>query len=167
MHAVSGRQVDTVKLLLKMGASINTQDACGRTSLSLATYLVKAVDEGNLHVWVVFFCSRRPTIIRLSVSSFHHAGTFYNPKGWLEGCVCLLRNGAKQNIPDKNGRLPLHAATAEIDFRYGINISNEHSNALQNIPFLVRLTRPIECRGLFTMKKKHCVCRSHSMGYVE
>ncbi|XP_031434021.1 ankyrin repeat domain-containing protein 55 [Clupea harengus] len=76
MHAVSGRQVDTVKLLLKMGASINTQDACGRTSLSLATYL-----------------------------------------GWLEGCVCLLRNGAKQNIPDKNGRLPLHAATAEIDFR--------------------------------------------------
>ncbi|TRY85576.1 hypothetical protein DNTS_032553 [Danionella cerebrum] len=76
MHAVSGRQVDTVKLLLKMGASINTQDACGRTSLSLATYL-----------------------------------------GWLEGCVCLLRNGAKQNIPDKNGRLPIHAATAETDFR--------------------------------------------------
>ncbi|XP_016317981.1 ankyrin repeat domain-containing protein 55-like [Sinocyclocheilus anshuiensis] len=76
MHAVSGRQVDTVKLLLKMGTSINTQDACGRTSLSLATYL-----------------------------------------GWLEGCVCLLRNGAKQNIPDKNGRLPIHAATAETDFR--------------------------------------------------
>jgi len=40
MHAVSGRQVDTVKLLLKMGANSNTQDACGRTSLSLATYLV-------------------------------------------------------------------------------------------------------------------------------
>ncbi|KAM6986801.1 ankyrin repeat domain-containing protein 55 [Aplochiton taeniatus] len=39
MHAVSGRQLDAVKLLLKMGASINTQDACGRTSLSLATYL--------------------------------------------------------------------------------------------------------------------------------
>ncbi|NXF08182.1 ANR55 protein, partial [Smithornis capensis] len=76
MHAVSGRQVDTVKLLLKMGANINTQDACGRTSLSLATYL-----------------------------------------GWLEGCVSLLRNGAKQNIPDKNGRLPLHAATAEPDMR--------------------------------------------------
>ncbi|KAM3939870.1 ankyrin repeat domain-containing protein 55 [Leptodactylus fuscus] len=76
MHAVSGRQVDTVKLLLKMGANINTQDACGRTSLSLATYL-----------------------------------------GWLDGCVSLLRNGAKQNIPDKNGRLPLHAATAESDVR--------------------------------------------------
>ncbi|XP_040276849.1 ankyrin repeat domain-containing protein 55 isoform X2 [Bufo bufo] len=76
MHAVSGRQVDTVKLLLKMGANINTQDACGRTSLSLATYL-----------------------------------------GWLEGCMSLLRNGAKQNIPDKNGRLPLHAATAEADVR--------------------------------------------------
>lgn len=32
--------------------------------------------------------------------------------------MCLLRNGAKQNIPDKNGRLPLHAATAEVDLRY-------------------------------------------------
>ncbi|KYO29127.1 ankyrin repeat domain-containing protein 55 [Alligator mississippiensis] len=76
MHAISGRQVDTVKLLLKMGANINTQDACGRTSLSLATYL-----------------------------------------GWLECCISLLRNGAKQNIPDKNGRLPLHAATADLDVR--------------------------------------------------
>ncbi|XP_062943920.1 ankyrin repeat domain-containing protein 55 [Cynocephalus volans] len=76
MHAVSGRQLDTVKLLLKMGANINTQDAYGRTSLCLATYL-----------------------------------------GWLEGCVSLLRNGAKHNIPDKNGRLPLHAATAEPDVR--------------------------------------------------
>ncbi|XP_008838603.1 ankyrin repeat domain-containing protein 55 [Nannospalax galili] len=76
MHAVSGRQVDTVKLLLKMGANINTQDAYGRTSLCLATYL-----------------------------------------GWLEGCVSLLRNGAKHNIPDKNGRLPLHAATADPDVR--------------------------------------------------
>uniref|UniRef100_A0A8C8ZZ18 Ankyrin repeat domain 55 n=1 Tax=Prolemur simus TaxID=1328070 RepID=A0A8C8ZZ18_PROSS len=76
MHAVSGRQVDTVKLLLKMGANINTQDAYGRTSLCLATYL-----------------------------------------GWLEGCVSLLRNGAKHNIPDKNGRLPLHAATPEPDVR--------------------------------------------------
>ncbi|XP_072848843.2 ankyrin repeat domain-containing protein 55 isoform X3 [Pogona vitticeps] len=76
MHAVSGRQLDTVKLLLKMGANINTQDACGRTSLSLATYL-----------------------------------------GWLEGCLSLLRNGARQNIPDKNGRLPLHAATADPNVR--------------------------------------------------
>ncbi|XP_072353113.1 ankyrin repeat domain-containing protein 55 isoform X1 [Scyliorhinus torazame] len=39
MHAISGRQLDTVKLLLKMGASINTEDASGRTALSLATYL--------------------------------------------------------------------------------------------------------------------------------
>ncbi|XP_030323688.1 ankyrin repeat domain-containing protein 55 isoform X2 [Calypte anna] len=86
MHAVSGRQVDTVKLLLKMGANINTQDSCGRTSLSLATYL-----------------------------------------GWLEGCVSLLRNGAKQNIPDKNGRLPLHAATAEPDVRL-LNVLLQQSN---------------------------------------
>ncbi|XP_070791978.1 ankyrin repeat domain-containing protein 55 [Pituophis catenifer annectens] len=76
MHAISGRQLDTVKLLLKMGANINTQDARGRSSLSLATYL-----------------------------------------GWLEGCVSLLRNGARQNIPDKNGRLPLHAATADPNIR--------------------------------------------------
>uniref|UniRef100_A0A8C3C2W0 Ankyrin repeat domain 55 n=1 Tax=Cairina moschata TaxID=8855 RepID=A0A8C3C2W0_CAIMO len=86
MHAVSGRQVDTVKLLLKMGANINTQDAYGRTSLSVATYL-----------------------------------------GWLEGCVSLLRNGAKQNIPDKNGRLPLHAATAEPDVRL-LNVLLQQSN---------------------------------------
>lgn len=38
-------------------------------------------------------------------------------QGWLEGCVSLLRNGAKHSIPDKNGRLPLHAATAEPDVR--------------------------------------------------
>uniref|UniRef100_A0A9L0TPK0 Ankyrin repeat domain 55 n=1 Tax=Equus caballus TaxID=9796 RepID=A0A9L0TPK0_HORSE len=82
MHAVSGRQVDTVKLLLKMGANINMQDAYGRTSLCLATYL-----------------------------------------GWLEGCVSLLRNGAKHNIPDKNGRLPLHAATAEPDVRWSVDLS--------------------------------------------
>ncbi|XP_050770696.1 LOW QUALITY PROTEIN: ankyrin repeat domain-containing protein 55-like [Gymnogyps californianus] len=86
MHAVSGCQVDTVKLLLKMGDNINTQDACGRTSLSLATYL-----------------------------------------GWLEGCVSLLRNGAKQNIPDKNGRLPLHAATTEPDVRL-LNVLLQQSN---------------------------------------
>ncbi|CAH6787648.1 Ankrd55 [Phodopus roborovskii] len=86
MHAVSGRQVDTVKLLLKMGANINTQDAYGRTSLCLATYL-----------------------------------------GWLEGCVSLLRNGAKHNIPDKNGRLPLHAATAEPDVRVLIALLQQSS----------------------------------------
>lgn len=39
-------------------------------------------------------------------------------QGWLEGCVTLLRNGARQNIPDKNGRLPLHAATADPNARY-------------------------------------------------
>lgn len=52
-----------------------------------------------------------------------HAGLCYITllllfQGWLEGCVGLLRNGAKHNIPDKNGRLPLHAATAEPDVRY-------------------------------------------------
>ena len=41
MHAVSGRQADTVRLLLKMGADVNTQDARGRTSLCLAAYLVR------------------------------------------------------------------------------------------------------------------------------
>ncbi|KAJ3604861.1 hypothetical protein NHX12_026913 [Muraenolepis orangiensis] len=91
MHAVSGRQVDTVKLLLKMGASINTQDACGRTSLSLATYLVS--ESSMSRPWMII------------------------EQGWLEGCVCLLRNGAKQKISDKNGRLPIHAATAENDVK--------------------------------------------------
>ncbi|OXB80149.1 UNVERIFIED_CONTAM: hypothetical protein H355_011607 [Colinus virginianus] len=48
-------------------------------------------------------------------------------QGWLEGCVSLLRNGAKQNIPDKNGRLPLHAATAEPDVRL-LNVLLQQSN---------------------------------------
>lgn len=51
MHAVSGRQVDTVKLLLKMGANINMQDAYGRTSLCLATYLVPTVSVVALKEW--------------------------------------------------------------------------------------------------------------------
>ncbi|KAL0628317.1 UPF0764 protein C16orf89 [Plecturocebus cupreus] len=45
--------------------------------------------------------------------------------GWLEGCVSLLRNGAKHNIPDKNGRLPLHAATAEPDVRFTLVAQTE------------------------------------------
>uniref|UniRef100_A0A452SC85 Ankyrin repeat domain 55 n=1 Tax=Ursus americanus TaxID=9643 RepID=A0A452SC85_URSAM len=55
--------------------------------------------------------------------SMLYQAVFYNDtvalvfQGWLEGCVSLLRNGAKHNIPDKNGRLPLHAATAEPDVR--------------------------------------------------
>lgn len=44
--------------------------------------------------------------------------TLFYFQGWLEGCVSLLRNGARQNIPDKNGRLPLHAATADPNVRY-------------------------------------------------
>lgn len=51
MHAVSGRQVDTVKLLLKMGANINMQDAYGRTSLCLATYLVWSVSVTGTKEW--------------------------------------------------------------------------------------------------------------------
>lgn len=51
MHAVSGRQVDTVKLLLKMGANINMQDAYGRTSLCLATYLVPIASVMGIREW--------------------------------------------------------------------------------------------------------------------
>jgi len=57
-----------------------------------------------------------------SYSDLRHISTIGHlclPQGWLEGCVCLLRNGAKQSISDKNGRLPLHAATAENDVKSG------------------------------------------------
>nr|XP_006819555.1 PREDICTED: ankyrin repeat domain-containing protein 55-like [Saccoglossus kowalevskii] len=37
-HAVAGEQLETMKLLVKMGASINTQDVQGRTPLSVAAY---------------------------------------------------------------------------------------------------------------------------------
>ena len=39
-HAVLAGQVDVVKLLVKMGASINSQDHLGRTCLSMAAYQV-------------------------------------------------------------------------------------------------------------------------------
>lgn len=38
-------------------------------------------------------------------------------KGWYEGVVYLLRKGAKQNVADKSGRLPLHASTYNKDTR--------------------------------------------------
>lgn len=38
-------------------------------------------------------------------------------KGWYDGVMYLLRNGAKQNIPDKSGRTPLHASTYDKDTR--------------------------------------------------
>ncbi|XP_070539771.1 uncharacterized protein [Ptychodera flava] len=37
-HAVAGHQLETMKLLVKMGASINTVDTQGRTPLSVAAY---------------------------------------------------------------------------------------------------------------------------------
>ncbi|XP_077992903.1 uncharacterized protein LOC144446931 [Glandiceps talaboti] len=37
-HAVAGRQLETMKLLVKMGASINMMDSQGRTPLSVAAY---------------------------------------------------------------------------------------------------------------------------------
>lgn len=54
-------------------------------------------------------------------------------QGWLEGCVSLLRNGAKHNIPDKNGRLPLHAATAEPDVRYVARFTRRSSWEAPNL----------------------------------
>ena len=40
IHAVMAEQLDSVKLLVKMGASINTCDSMGRTCLSMAAYQV-------------------------------------------------------------------------------------------------------------------------------
>ncbi len=39
-HAVINKQLDMVKLLVRMGAGINAQDAMGRTPLCLAAYEV-------------------------------------------------------------------------------------------------------------------------------
>ena len=40
-HAVINKQLDMVKLLVRMGAGINAQDAMGRTPLCLAAYEVR------------------------------------------------------------------------------------------------------------------------------
>ncbi|KAI0222250.1 Ankyrin repeat domain-containing protein 55, partial [Lamellibrachia satsuma] len=37
-HAVMAEKLDSVKLLLKMGASVNRQDNMGRTCLAMAAY---------------------------------------------------------------------------------------------------------------------------------
>ncbi|PIK56185.1 putative ankyrin repeat domain-containing protein 55 isoform X2 [Apostichopus japonicus] len=37
-HAVTNQRLDLLKLLVKMGANINTQDSLGRTPLCLAAY---------------------------------------------------------------------------------------------------------------------------------
>ncbi len=39
-HAVIAEQLDSVKLLVKMGSSINAQDNFGRTCLAMAAYQV-------------------------------------------------------------------------------------------------------------------------------
>ena len=40
-HAVMAEKLDSVKLLLKMGASVNRQDNLGRTCLAMAAYQVR------------------------------------------------------------------------------------------------------------------------------
>lgn len=39
-HAVTNQRLDLLKLLVKMGANINTQDSLGRTPVCLAAYEV-------------------------------------------------------------------------------------------------------------------------------
>ena len=39
-HAVQASRLDSMKLLVKMGAAINTQDKLGRTPLAMAAYQV-------------------------------------------------------------------------------------------------------------------------------
>ncbi|XP_056680871.1 ankyrin repeat domain-containing protein 55 isoform X1 [Monodelphis domestica] len=104
IHAVSGRQVDTVKLLLKMGANINTQDSCGRTSLSLATY------EGWLEGCVSLLRNGAKQNIpdkngRLPL----HAATA-EPDVKLITVLLQQSNPSEINHQDNEGMTPLHWA---------------------------------------------------------
>ena len=42
-RAIISKQLDMVKLLVKMGADINTRDSLGRTPLCLAAYEVNEI----------------------------------------------------------------------------------------------------------------------------
>ncbi|ELK12198.1 Ankyrin repeat domain-containing protein 55 [Pteropus alecto] len=120
MHAVSGRQVDTVKLLLKMGANINTQDAYGRTSLCLATYL----DEMGLILLPRDLRARQSANRLLTVlvqqSNFseinHQDNEGMTPLHWAafhnqpQHTQMLLKKGADPTLVDKDFKTALHWA---------------------------------------------------------
>ncbi|XP_078405749.1 ankyrin repeat domain-containing protein 55 [Cetorhinus maximus] len=137
MHAISGRQLDTVKLLLKMGASINTEDASGRTALSLATYLGwldgcvtlirngakqnipdkngrlplhAATAEDNVRLLVVLL--QQTTMYEIN----HQDNEGMTPLHWAafhnrpQHVQALLQKGADPTLVDKNFKTALHWA---------------------------------------------------------
>ena len=51
-HAVVSQQLESLKLLVKMGASINAQDQLGRTGLSVAAYQVFPTSTPNTKYFI-------------------------------------------------------------------------------------------------------------------
>ena len=67
-HAVMAEQSDSVKLLVKMGASINAQDNMGRTCLSMAAYQVRLLYLYILYTFLQVYATAISTC--LSVAAY-------------------------------------------------------------------------------------------------
>ncbi|XP_014670914.1 PREDICTED: ankyrin repeat domain-containing protein 24-like [Priapulus caudatus] len=106
LHAVSTQKIECLRLLVKMGASIDAQDSCGHSGIALATYA--GWFEG------LQFLLRNGGIHSLRLTDKHnrtplHAATYEQDWRILE----LLLNYVPAddvNKPDNEGMTPLHWA---------------------------------------------------------
>ncbi|XP_019626048.1 PREDICTED: uncharacterized protein LOC109471202 [Branchiostoma belcheri] len=103
-HAVAGGQLDTVKLLQKMGGDINVQDAAGRTPLAIAAYM--GWYEG---IVLLLRKGAKQDICDKSGRLPLHAATYQSE---TRSMAILMQNLSEEEVnqPDNEGMTTLHWA---------------------------------------------------------
>ncbi|XP_035674499.1 uncharacterized protein LOC118414525 isoform X1 [Branchiostoma floridae] len=103
-HAVAGGQLDTVKLLQKMGGNINVQDAAGRTPLAIAAYM--GWYEG---IVLLLRKGAKQDIYDKSGRLPIHAATYQSE---TRSMAILMQNLSEEDVnqPDNEGMTTLHWA---------------------------------------------------------